>query len=108
MCTQVYMAPKYMRGELSMKVDAFAFGLGVLETLTEVPVCFPAPGHCDLLSMFEEDLDNRTKLPPHLHKRACWDQHKLERIASLHSIAERCPERRVARAAPSLWSSSLS
>jgi interleukin-1 receptor-associated kinase 4 len=34
MGTQVYMTPEYMRGELSTKVDAFAFGLVVLETLT--------------------------------------------------------------------------
>jgi serine/threonine protein kinase len=34
MGTQVYMTPEYMRGELSTKVDSFAFGLVVLETLT--------------------------------------------------------------------------
>ena len=57
MCTQVYMAPEYMRGELSMKVDAFAFGLVVLETLTGYAVCSPAPGHRNLLSMFDQELD---------------------------------------------------
>jgi hypothetical protein len=70
-----------------MKVDAFAFGLVVLETLTGLPVCSPAPGHRDLLSMFEEELDNPTKLLAYLDKRACWDQHKQERIPRLHSIA---------------------
>ena len=90
-----------------MKVDTFAFGLVIIETLTGLPVLIPAPGHRDLLSMFEEDLDNPTKLLAHLDKRACWDQHKQERIGRLHSIAERCLGR-VARAAPNLWSSSLS
>ncbi len=42
--TQVYMATEYMKGELSMKVDAFAFGLVVIETLTGFVVCSPAPG----------------------------------------------------------------
>jgi interleukin-1 receptor-associated kinase 4 len=107
MGTQVYMAPEYVRGELSTKVDVFAFGLVVVETLTGLPVLKPAVCHCNLLEMFEEDLDNPTKLLAHLDKRACWDQHKQERIGRLHSIAERCL-RRLARAAPSLWSSSLS
>jgi hypothetical protein len=107
MGTQVYMAPEYKNGKLSMKVDSFAFGFVIIETLTGLPVLNPAAYHCNLLEMFEEDLDNPTKLLAHLDKRACWDQHKQERIGRLHSIAERCL-RRVARAAPSLWSSCLS
>jgi serine/threonine protein kinase len=51
MGTQVYMEPEYMRGELSMKVDSFAFGLVVLETLTGLPVYSPAPGHRNLLKV---------------------------------------------------------
>ena len=71
MCTQVYMTPEYHRGgELSTKVDAFAFGLVIIETLTGYAVCSPAPGHRDLLSMFEENLDNPTKLLAHLDKPA--------------------------------------
>ena len=62
-----------------------------------MPVLIPAPGHRDLLSMFEEDLDNPTKLLAHLDRRACWDQHKQERIGRLHSIAERCLEARRTR-----------
>jgi len=62
MGTQVYMAPEYMRGELSTKVDAFAFGLLVLETLTGYAVCSPAPSHRDLLTMFQDDLDTGRKL----------------------------------------------
>jgi serine/threonine protein kinase len=41
--TPVYMAPEYLRGELSTKVDAFAFGLVILEALTgtSTPMCIP-------------------------------------------------------------------
>jgi serine/threonine protein kinase len=39
MGTHVYMAPEYKNGELSTKVDAFAFGLVVIETLTGYAVC---------------------------------------------------------------------
>ena len=80
-----------------MKVDSFAFGLVIIETLTGLPVVNPAVCHCNLLEMFEEDLDNPTKLLAHLDKRACWDQHKQERIGRLHSIAERCLEARRTR-----------
>jgi hypothetical protein len=61
--------------------------------------------------MFEEDLDMPTNLLARLDKQACWDHHKQKRIGRLHGIAERCLETiqlRVARAAPNLWSSSLS
>jgi hypothetical protein len=93
MGTQVYMAPEYHRvGELSTKVDAFAFELVIIETLTGYAVCSPATGHHDLLSMFGEDLDNPTKLLAHLDKRACWDQHKQERIGRLYAIADKCLE----------------
>jgi serine/threonine protein kinase len=92
MGTQVYMAPECSRGELSMKVDAFAFGLVVLETLTGYAICSPAPGHRDLLAMFQDDLDTGSKLLAHLDKRACWDQHKQQRITSLFAIADRCLE----------------
>ena len=73
-----------------MKVDKFDFGLVIKETLTGLPVLIPSVGHRDLLSMFEEDLDNPTKLLSHLDKRACWDQHKEECIGRLHNITEIC------------------
>jgi interleukin-1 receptor-associated kinase 4 len=94
MGTQVYMAPEYIKGELSTKVDAFAFGLVIIETLTGYAVCSPAPGHRNLLSMFEQDLDTASKFLAHLDKRACWDQHKQERIGRLYGIADRCLEAR--------------
>jgi interleukin-1 receptor-associated kinase 4 len=94
MGTQVYMTPEYLKGKLSIKVDSFAFGLVILETLTGVPGCKPAMAaeHCNFMEMFEDDLDTPKKLLAHLDKRACWDQHKQERISRLHSITERCLE----------------
>jgi ubiquitin len=97
MGTQVYMAPEYKNGELSTKVDAFAFGLVVIETLTGYAVCSPAPGHLNLMSMFEQELDTASKLVAHLDKLTCWDQHTRERIGRLHSIAHRCLEARRTR-----------
>ncbi len=36
--TQVYMTPEYLKVKLSMKVDSFAFGLVIIESLTGLPV----------------------------------------------------------------------
>ena len=68
MGTQVYMAPGYKNGDLSTKVDAFAFGLVVIEALPGYAVCSPAPGHLNLMSMFEQELDTASKLVVHLDK----------------------------------------
>ena len=90
------MAPEYVRGELSAKVDAYAFGLVVLEALTGHSVLAPVPGRPNLMAMWEEDLDSPNKLVAHLDKRASWPEHK-ERVAKLHSIADRCLEPRRTR-----------
>jgi hypothetical protein len=71
-----------------MKVDKFDFGLVIMETLTGLPVLIPSLGHHDLLSMFEEDLDNPTKILSHLDRRGYWDQRKEECIGRLHNITE--------------------
>jgi serine/threonine protein kinase len=94
MGTQVYMSPEYKNGQISTKVDSFAFGLVVLEALTAYPISAP-PGHMNLLSMFEDALDTSDKLGLHLDKRVCWHQHtKAEHVNTLHCIVERCLESR--------------
>lgn len=89
----VYMSPEYMRGQLSTKVDAYAFGLVILEALTGYPVIAPLAGRPNLMALFEEDLGSPDKLAAHLDKRASWHQHK-ESVAVLHDIADRCLEPR--------------
>ena len=90
------MAPEYIRGQISTKLDAFAFGLVILEALTGYPVIFAAPvsGKPDLMALFEEDLaGSPDQLAAHLDKRASWHQHR-ERVSVLHDVAERCLELR--------------
>jgi len=89
----VYMAQEYMRGQISTKVDAYAFGLVVLEALTGYSVMAPVAGRPDLMALFEEDLGSPDKLVAHLDKRASWHQHK-EHVAVLYDLAERCLEHR--------------
>ena len=97
MGTTIYMSPECILGDLSYKVDAFAFGLVIIEALTGLPVLNPAPGHSNLRAMFEEDMDTAEELVKHLDARAGWDQHKSEHIPSLFGIAERCLESRQKR-----------
>jgi serine/threonine protein kinase len=97
MGTSIYMSPECKNGQLSFKVDAFAFGLVVIEVLTGYSVLNPAAGFDDLHTMFEEDIDDAGKLRRHLDKRVCWDAHQPERIPALYSIAERCLEPRPKR-----------
>ena len=85
------MSPEYQRGELSPKVDAYAFGLVIIETLTGYAVL--EEGRPDLVSMYEQDLDTADKLRAHLDKRADWRQHQ-DRVAVLHNTADQCLEPR--------------
>ena len=68
--TLIYMAPEYKNGELSTKVDAFAFGLVILEALTGLPVATPTPDHRTLLSLFEEELEEPAQLVQRLDRHA--------------------------------------
>lgn len=52
--TLIYMSPEYKNGRLSTKVDAFAFGLVILEALTGLPV---NGQDGNLLQLFEEQLE---------------------------------------------------
>ena len=92
--TLVYMAPEYKNGQLSTKVDTYALGLVILESITGYAIHDPAPGYSNLLCMFEGELDSANKLLTHLDKRTSWVLHKAQRVAALHSIAERCLEHR--------------
>ena len=99
--TLIYMAPEYKNGELSTKVDAFAFGLVILEALTGLPVAAPTDGYRTLLSYFEEELETPTQLVQHLdsHASGGWDEHVPSHVPALHEMATRCLEARRRRRA---------
>jgi serine/threonine protein kinase len=97
MGTTIYMSPEYKNGEMSYKVDSFAFGLVIIEALTGLSVMHPAAGRSNLHTMFEEDMDTAEELHKHLDTRAYWEPHTSERIPLLYSIAVRCLEPRPKR-----------
>ena len=69
--TQLYMAPEYKNGTLSVKVDSFSFGLVALECLTGLPVVQPSREHSTLLDLWEDSAsDSAEALVPLLDRRA--------------------------------------
>ena len=105
------MVPEYKNGELSTKVDAFAFELVVLETLTGYVVCSPAPGHLNLLSMFDQEIDSDSTMSSSFEHTSAGEHAgtSTSKSASADCIAsQRDIWSRVTRVTPSLWSSSLS
>jgi len=106
--TLVYMAPEYLKGGApTPRVDAFALGLVVLETLTGRQASLPsteyeagtpdAPeGFPNLLELFHEEMDEADglvrRLDPHAATDAgAWDE-LLPQVRFLHAIATRCLE----------------
>jgi serine/threonine protein kinase len=95
--TFLYMSPEAMQGILTTKMDSFAFGLVMVETLTGLPVNKPTADCENLIELFEEEMESYTGLQVHLDKAAgSWEAHtargSASHIAKLHGMAERCLE----------------
>ena len=103
--TLVYIAPEYLKGgACSTRVDAFAYGLVVLEVLTGKPAGSPtsvAPGgevYESLLELwYEELLDAPNELMRMLDPltgggdSGAWAAHTTS-VKTLHAVAQRCLE----------------
>ena len=91
------MSPEAVRGEVSFKSDAFAFGVVMLEALTGLPVQKPAAGHANLLSLFEDEMEAHGSLVARLDRRSegcTWPASLIATMSSLHSVITRCLEPR--------------
>lgn len=92
--TLVYMAPEYKNGELSTKVDSFAFGLVLLEALTGLPVSNPTAEFRSLLSLYEDRFEAVEDLIPLLDARAGSWETVMVHIPTMFDILSRCLELR--------------
>jgi len=92
--TSAYMAPEAFRGDISVKLDTFSFGVIILELLTGLPPYDPERDGNDLISHIDDALDEKDfiqlldpKIPPLPENMA----------TSLHSIALACIEEKKKR-----------
>lgn len=87
-----YMSPEYVKGgEVSFKVDAYAFGIVMLETLTGLPV---EHGGKNISLQFEDEMDTPEKLEQLLDKKAgVWQIEKVH-VEKYHEVIAWCLEYR--------------
>jgi interleukin-1 receptor-associated kinase 4 len=95
--TFIYMSPEAVRGEVSFKSDAFAFGVVMLEALTGLPVQRSADHHANLLSLFEDEIGTPNDLAGFLDRRdarCTWPAKLIAAMRPLHEAISRCLEPR--------------
>lgn len=85
--TSAYMAPEAFRGDISVKMDTFSFGIVLLELLTGLPSYDEEREGCDLLSHIQESEAEVGELLD--AKAGAWD---MDVASQLFALAELCTE----------------
>lgn len=99
--TSVYMAPEALRsGDVSVKTDAFSFGVVLLELLTALPPFDADRRERDLISYVEEECeqDSNTTITPLLDiKAGTWMENGIDFAHNLYKISLKCFEEKKKR-----------
>ncbi|XP_045613589.1 interleukin-1 receptor-associated kinase 4 [Procambarus clarkii] len=85
--TSAYMAPEAFRGDISVKMDTFSFGIVLLEMLTGLPSYDEEREGCDLLSYVQESEAEVEELLD--AKAGAWD---MDIASHLFTLAGLCTE----------------
>lgn len=85
--TSAYMAPEAFRGDISVKMDTFSFGIVLLELLTGLPSYQEDREGCDLLSYVQESEAEPAELLD--EKAGQWD---IDIATQLSALADLCTE----------------
>ena len=67
--TSAYMAPEAVRGEVTVKLDVFSFGVVILELLTGLPAMDQNRETRDIVGYLEEILEEEEEIEDHLDKK---------------------------------------
>ncbi|KAJ8948602.1 hypothetical protein NQ318_007606 [Aromia moschata] len=89
--TSAYMAPEAFRGDISVKLDTFSFGVVLLELLTSLPPMDEGREGSDLVTHIEDTCDS--DITPLLDKEpGSWQEFDINFADELYKIALKCLE----------------
>lgn len=96
MGTSGYLAPEYLRGDITVKLDTYSFGVVMFEVLTGLAPYDPRRTEKrDLISYLEEKLDQPAKLLQYVDK--LLKEYPKEQAFEFAKIAAACVEMKASR-----------
>lgn len=94
--TSAYMAPEAVRGEVSVKLDVFSFGVVLLELLTALSPMDENRENMDLISHLEEVCDDGD-IVPHLDKAVPVSEWRQVSPQAMYDMAMSCLDKKKMR-----------
>ena len=88
--TSAYMAPEAVRGEVTVKLDVFSFGVVLLELLTGLPAMDTDRETVDLVGHMEEAVEEENDLDVYLDKKFSLMEWRQVSPKQLYKISQRC------------------
>lgn len=87
--TSAYMSPEYHRGDVSIKLDTFSFGVVLLELLTSLPPLDYNRQGADLVTYVEDMCEE--SIDPILDKSVgLWEENSINFAKDLYSLTLKC------------------
>jgi len=88
--TSAYMAPEAVRGEVTVKLDVFSFGVVILELLTGLPAMDQDRETRDLVGYVDELLDDDGEIEDHLDKKFSLMEWRQVSPKQFYLVAQDC------------------
>ena len=88
--TSAYMAPEAVRGEVTVKLEVFSFGVVILELITGLPAMDQGRETRDLVGYVEELLDDNCEIEDHLDKKFSLMEWRQVSPKQFYLVAQDC------------------
>jgi len=88
--TSAYMAPEAVRGEVTVKLDVFSFGVVLLELLTGLPAMDEEREVRDLVGHIEEVVEDEGDIEKFLDKKFSLMEWRQVSPKQIYEIAQKC------------------